>query len=89
MSATTTYRKRTLIAYEVDESSDELVAKILGVFHSGQDWENTLRAIRPIPRRADRVSVCMAKCAAARPAATVGIQRPQQQLSVPRFPWYF
>ncbi len=40
---TTTYRKRTLVAYEVDESSDELVVNILGVFHGGQDWENALR----------------------------------------------
>lgn len=36
---TTTYRKRTLVAYEVDDSSDELVVNILGVFHGGRDWE--------------------------------------------------
>lgn len=40
---TTTYRKRTLIAYEVDESADELVINILGVFHGGRDWEAALR----------------------------------------------
>lgn len=40
---TTTYKKRTLIAYEVDESSDELVVNILGVFHGGQNWEATLK----------------------------------------------
>jgi plasmid stabilization system protein ParE len=40
---TTTFRKRTLIAYEVDESSAELVVNILGVFHGGQDWEAALR----------------------------------------------
>ncbi|MET0861098.1 MAG: type II toxin-antitoxin system RelE/ParE family toxin [Microbacterium sp.] len=40
---TTTFRKRTLIAYVVDESSDELVVNILGVFHGGQDWEAALR----------------------------------------------
>ncbi len=34
---TTTFRKRTLIAYEVDHSSAELVVNILGVFHGGQD----------------------------------------------------
>ena len=36
------YKKRTLVAYEVDESSDELVVNILGVFHGGQDWETAL-----------------------------------------------
>lgn len=40
---TTTYRKRTLIAYTVDESGGELVVSILGVFHGGQDWEPALR----------------------------------------------
>jgi toxin ParE1/3/4 len=41
---TTIYRKRTVVAYEVDESTDEVVINILGVFHGGQDWEATLRA---------------------------------------------
>jgi plasmid stabilization system protein ParE len=36
---TTTFRRRTLVAYEVDQSSGELVVNILGVFHGGQDWE--------------------------------------------------
>jgi toxin ParE1/3/4 len=40
---TTTYRKRTLVAYEVDESPGEVVVNVLGVFHSGQDWETVLR----------------------------------------------
>lgn len=40
---TTTLKKRTLIAYEVDESSGELVVNVLGVFHGGQDWEAALR----------------------------------------------
>jgi toxin ParE1/3/4 len=40
---TATFKKRTLIAYEVDESSGELVVNILGVFHGGQDWEAVLR----------------------------------------------
>lgn len=40
---TTTYGKRTLVAYEVDESSGELVVNILGIFHGGQDWETALR----------------------------------------------
>ena len=34
--------KKTLVAYEVDVSSDELVVSILGVFHGGQDWEAAL-----------------------------------------------
>lgn len=41
---TTTYRKRTMIAYEIAESSGGAVVNILGVFHGGQDWETTLRA---------------------------------------------
>ncbi len=41
---TTTFEKRTLVAYEVDESSGELVVNILGVFHGGQDWEAALSA---------------------------------------------
>lgn len=40
---TTTFKKRTLIAYEVDESSDELVVNVVGVFHGGQNWEAALR----------------------------------------------
>lgn len=35
----TTYKKRTTVAYEVDETSGELVVNILGVFHGGQNWE--------------------------------------------------
>jgi toxin ParE1/3/4 len=40
---TTTFKKRTLIAYVVDESSGKLVVNVLGVFHGGQDWEAALR----------------------------------------------
>jgi toxin ParE1/3/4 len=40
---TTTFKKRTLIAYVVDESSGELVVNVLGVFHGGQDWEGAVR----------------------------------------------
>ncbi|MCY7402058.1 MAG: type II toxin-antitoxin system RelE/ParE family toxin [Nocardioides sp.] len=39
---TSTFKKKTLVAYEVDESSGELVVNILGVFHRGQDWEAAL-----------------------------------------------
>ncbi len=39
---TTSVKKRTLVAYEVDESSGELVVNVLGVFHGGQDWEAAL-----------------------------------------------
>jgi plasmid stabilization system protein ParE len=40
---TTTYRKRTLVVYDVDESSGEVVVNVLGVFHGGQDWAATLK----------------------------------------------
>ncbi len=40
-------RKQTLIAYDVVESSDELVVNIIGVFHGGQDWESALRERGP------------------------------------------
>ncbi len=40
---TTTHKKGTLIAYVVDESSEELTVNILGVFHGGQDWEAALQ----------------------------------------------
>jgi toxin ParE1/3/4 len=39
---TITYKKRTLIAYEVDESSGDLVVNVVGVFHGGQNWEAAL-----------------------------------------------
>ena len=39
---TSTFKKKTLVAYEVDESSGDLVVNILGVFHGGQDWEAAL-----------------------------------------------
>jgi toxin ParE1/3/4 len=39
---TTTFKSRTIVAYEADESSGELVVNILGVFHGGQDWEAAL-----------------------------------------------
>jgi plasmid stabilization system protein ParE len=40
---TTTFRKRTLVAYEVADSGTEVVVNILGVFHGGPDWETALR----------------------------------------------
>lgn len=39
---TTTYKKRTLIAYAVTESDDDVVVDIVGIFHGGQDWEARL-----------------------------------------------
>jgi plasmid stabilization system protein ParE len=39
---TSTFKKKTLVVYVVDESSDELVVTVLGVFHGGQDWEAAL-----------------------------------------------
>ena len=41
---TTTFKKRTLVAYEVDESSGEVVVNVVGVFHGGQDWKTALSA---------------------------------------------
>ena len=43
---TTTFEKRTLISYEVGKTSNELVVKILGIFHAGQNWEAALRVAR-------------------------------------------
>ena len=40
---TSTYKRRTLVAYEVDETAGELVINILGVFHGGRSWEAVLR----------------------------------------------
>jgi plasmid stabilization system protein ParE len=37
---TTVFRRRTLVAYEVDESSGDI--NVLGVFSGGQDWESAL-----------------------------------------------
>jgi len=39
---TSTLKKKTLVAYEVDESSGELVVNILGVFYGDQDWKAAL-----------------------------------------------
>lgn len=41
---TTTFKKRTLVAYEVDESSGEIVVNVVGVYHGGQNWEAALSA---------------------------------------------
>jgi len=46
---TTTHSKRTLIAYEVDESSDEIAVNILGIFAGGQNWEHSLRTEEGAP----------------------------------------
>jgi hypothetical protein len=39
---TITFKRKTVVAYEVDESSGELVVNILSVFHGGQGWEAAL-----------------------------------------------
>jgi len=44
---TTTYNKRTVIAYEIDVSSGETVVNVLGVFHGGQQWEAVLGDDQP------------------------------------------
>ncbi len=66
---TTAFKKKTLIAYEVDESSGEPVLNALGVFHGGQDWEAAAANTKGIQGRADDTFVC-GKCVAGRPAAT-------------------
>lgn len=40
---TSTFKERTLVAYAVDYSGDEVVVSVLGVFSGGQDWESALR----------------------------------------------
>lgn len=35
---TTTFKKQTLIAYEVDDRSGELVVNVIGIFSGGQSW---------------------------------------------------
>ena len=69
---TSTFKKRTLVAYEVDESSGELVVNILGVFHGGQDWEAALGQDQSDPEAGRDVFV-RGKCVAGgprRPPAT-------------------
>lgn len=39
---TTTFKRRTVIAYLVEEASGQTVITVLGVFHGGQDWERVL-----------------------------------------------
>ena len=46
---TSNFKKKTLIAYKVNESSGELVVNILGVFHGGHDWEVSLGEDRGEP----------------------------------------
>lgn len=45
----TTYKKRTLVAYEVDESSGELVVNILGIFDNRQNWETAFGDVQVDP----------------------------------------
>lgn len=44
---TTSHRRRTVIAYEVDDSSGEVVVTVLGIFHGGQDWQSALQVDPP------------------------------------------
>ena len=41
---TTTFKRRTVVAYVVDEDADGRVITVLGVFHGGQDWMHALSA---------------------------------------------
>ena len=40
---TTSFRRRTVVAYEVASSATGLTVIVLGVFHRGPDWETALR----------------------------------------------
>lgn len=40
---TTSFRRRTLIAYEVVGCATDLTVIVLGIFHRGPDWETALR----------------------------------------------
>ncbi len=39
---TTTYKKRTLIAYEIGGPMDEDTITVLGIFHGGRDWPSAV-----------------------------------------------
>ncbi len=39
---TSTFRARTVVAYEVDPSAAGPVVVVLGVFHGGRDWQSEL-----------------------------------------------
>jgi toxin ParE1/3/4 len=39
---TTTFKRRTVVAYLVAEASGQTFITVLGVFHGGQDWERVL-----------------------------------------------
>jgi plasmid stabilization system protein ParE len=40
---TTTFAKRTVVAYSVTGPEDAPVVTVVGIFHGGQDWEAALR----------------------------------------------
>ncbi len=46
---TFTYKKRTLIAYDVEGTGDDVVINIVGVFHGGQHWKEALREVAAEP----------------------------------------
>ncbi len=46
---TSTFKRRTLVAYKIDESSGELVVDIVGVFHGAKDWEAALGEVQADP----------------------------------------
>jgi plasmid stabilization system protein ParE len=41
---TTTFRKRTVVAYALTGSAEGTVISILGVFHGGRAWEDVLQS---------------------------------------------
>lgn len=40
---TTTFRKRTLIAYDIEDTATGVVVNVIGIFHGGQDWQGALQ----------------------------------------------
>lgn len=80
-----TFKKRTLVAYDVDESSGQLVVNVLGVFHGGQDWEAALGGDQTDRRWVDEAFV-RGEYVAGQSSATDANNDRQQPLSVPCFP---
>lgn len=46
---TSVFKKRTVVAYEVDESGGGTVLNVLRIFHGGQDWEAAIEQIEGDP----------------------------------------
>lgn len=99
----TTFKKKTLVAYSLDESSDELGAHILGAFHHGGTGMPCSAQTRRVGGRL-MTHPCVANAwqeDRRRPFVANALQRvsagqahnadycQQRPLSVPSFPWYY